>query len=101
MQQLIDVAAMQLHHLTNCSFMNGGLPNVSVSDRGCVHDEPLAAGACQPGRVRCREDVQLGGGRAVRVGAPVLQRSGGRRGGGVQSAALTEVPAVAGAPRHR
>ena len=53
--------------------------------------ESVAAGACQPGRVRCREDVQLGGGRAVRVGAPVLQRGGGRRGGGVQGAALTEV----------
>uniref|UniRef100_A0A804R2G0 Sulfate transporter5 n=1 Tax=Zea mays TaxID=4577 RepID=A0A804R2G0_MAIZE len=48
------------------------------------------AGACQPGGVGGGEDVQLGGGRELRVGPPLLQRSGGRRGGGVQSgAALT------------
>jgi len=49
-----------------------------------------AAGACQPVGVGGGEDIQLGGGGDVRVGPPLLQRRGGRRGGGMQSgAALT------------
>ena len=49
-----------------------------------------AADACQPVGVGGGEDFQLGGGGYLRVGPPLLQRRGGRRGGGVQSgAALT------------